>query len=109
MTDSKKIILCAHDFGLNPGVSQALLKLVRMRRLSAVSCMVNMPHFSLYAKELIAVSDNVEIGLHFNLTEGFFISQLDKLCYSLPELLAKTHLGLIAKAFIEDELKAQVV
>ncbi|WP_240489526.1 ChbG/HpnK family deacetylase [Legionella parisiensis] len=53
MINSKTIILCADDFGLDPGVSAGILKLVRMGRLSAVSCMVNMPSFIPYAKELL--------------------------------------------------------
>lgn len=108
MTAFKKIILCADDFGLSNGVSQALLKLVRMKRLSAVSCMVNATHFSLCAKDLIALADEVQIGLHFNLTEGFFISEPDKRCFSLGVLLARTHLHWIAASLIENELKAQL-
>jgi chitin disaccharide deacetylase len=108
MTDFKKITLCADDFGLSYGISQAILKLARMKRLSAVSCMVNTAHFSQCAKDLIALSDEVQIGLHFNLTEGFFISELDKRCFSLVELLAKTHLHLVAVPLIENELKAQL-
>lgn len=52
MINSKTIVLCADDFGLDPGVSEGILKLAHMGRLSAVSCMVNMPGFILYAKEL---------------------------------------------------------
>ncbi|EHL29804.1 ChbG/HpnK family deacetylase [Legionella drancourtii] len=104
----KTIVLCADDFGLNAGVSQGILKLVRMNRLSAVSCMVNMPDFLVHAPELRALKKQVQIGLHFNLTEGTFLSIPGKPCFSLNELLIKTHLASIKLAFIAQEFKQQL-
>lgn len=108
MIEFKTIVLCADDFGLNPGVSQGILKLVRMQRLSAVSCMVNMPDFALHAKDLLALQSQVQTGLHFNLTEGYLLSKPDKHCCSLNELLIKTHLRLIPSSFIAKEFNAQL-
>lgn len=108
MIQSKKIILCADDFGLNTKVSQAILKLVAMERLSAVSCMTNMPFFKIHAKELSTFYPHVQMGLHFNLTEGHFLSKPDKACFSLNELLLKSHFRCISSAFIEREFKAQL-
>ena len=108
MTAFKKITLCADDFGYSPGVCEGLLKLAQMKRLSALSCMVIRPSFSSYAQELHHLSDQVEIGLHFNLTEGSFLSDSNKLCFSLSELLLKTHLRTLAQAFIEQEFMAQL-
>lgn len=108
MIDFKTIELCADDFGLSPGVSQGIIKLVRMQRLSAVSCMVNMPDFSLHAEDLLALQSKIQTGLHFNLTEGYFLSEPDKRCYGLNELLIKTHLRLIKSSFIAKEFNAQL-
>jgi predicted glycoside hydrolase/deacetylase ChbG (UPF0249 family) len=106
---SKTVVLCADDFGLNKGVSQGILKLVRMKRLSALSCMVNMPGFIAHAQELLALKGQVRIGLHFNLTEGNFLSIPDKPCFSLNELLFKTHSRLIKLALIAQEFKYQLM
>lgn len=106
--DQKKIILCADDFGLSPGICQGILKLVQMQRLSAVSCMVNNDHFPSYAQELQALHQQVQIGLHFNLTEGSLLSKPAQSCFGLNELLIKTHLGLLRPSFIEHEFNAQL-
>lgn len=108
MSDIKNIILCADDFGLNAGVSQGILNLAQQRRLSAVSCMVNQPAFAPYAEKLLALKKQIHVGLHFNLTEGYFVSAPHKPCFSLNELLIKTHLGLPKLAFIAQEFKAQL-
>lgn len=108
MNALKKIVLCADDFGLNPAVSQGILKLVRQNRLSAVSCMTNMPDFNHQAKDLATLTNEVQIGLHFNLTEGYLLSEPETQCFSLKELLIKTHLHLIKPAFIAKEFNAQL-
>jgi len=108
MNEFKNIVLCADDFGFNPGICKGILHLVRMRRLSAVSCMVNRHAFTLYAEELLALKNQVQIGLHFNLTEGNFVSISSKKCFNLNELLIKTHLRLIKPALIAKELHAQL-
>lgn len=108
MNVSQNIILCADDFGLNSGISQGILKLVRLKRLSAVSCMVNQPALRLYASELFALREQVQIGLHFNLTEGYLVSEPGRPCFTLNELLVKTHLHLIKPALIAKEFNAQL-
>ncbi|KTD05272.1 ChbG/HpnK family deacetylase [Fluoribacter gormanii] len=110
MIDSKTITLCADDFGLDSGVSEGILKLVRMGRLSAVSCMVNSPGFIPYAKKLLTLKEikPIKIGLHFNLTEGYLTSIPEKACFTLPELLIKTHMRSMKLSFIAKEFLAQL-
>ncbi|HHF7366861.1 TPA: ChbG/HpnK family deacetylase [Legionella bozemanae] len=110
MSNSKNIILCADDFGLNSGISEGILKLACIGRLSAVSCMVNMPGFIPYAKELLVLKKNkpIKIGLHFNLTEGNLVSIPEESCFSLHELLIKTHMRSIKLSFIGKEFLAQL-
>lgn len=64
----KKLILCADDFGQNPQISAGILELAGMKRLTAVSCMVNGSAWPKGIEEL--KSCNVELGLHLNLTHG---------------------------------------
>lgn len=106
--NSKIITLCADDFGLSAAISQSILHLVELQRLSAVSCMVNRPSFNEHVELLLNRQDNVQIGLHFNLTEGYFLSKPDKACFDLKELLLKTHLHLVKPSFIAREFNAQL-
>ncbi|QMT59052.1 ChbG/HpnK family deacetylase [Legionella sp. PC997] len=110
MIHSKTITLCADDFGLDSGVSEGILKLISMGRLSAVSCMVNMPGFIFYAKQLLALkkSKPIKIGLHFNLTEGYLTSIPGQSGFTLAELLIKTHMRSVKLSFIAKEFLAQL-
>lgn len=108
MNESKNIVLCADDFGLNPGISKGILKLAQLGRLSAVSCMVNSAYFVPYAQELRALQGKVQIGLHFNVTEGSFLSEPQRPCFTLNELLIKTHAHLVSLSFIQKEFASQL-
>jgi predicted glycoside hydrolase/deacetylase ChbG (UPF0249 family) len=66
----KRIVLCADDYGQAPAINAGILALVARKRLSAVSCMVNTPYWNQAARELLPYQANLDIGLHFNLTEG---------------------------------------
>jgi chitin disaccharide deacetylase len=66
----RKIVLCADDYGLSPGVNGAIRELLNMRRLSATSCMVMFPEFATEGPRLRPFLDQVDIGLHFTLTGG---------------------------------------
>lgn len=108
MTEAKQIILCADDYGLNKAVAQGIRQLIAMKRLSATSCMVNMPNFKQEAEALLALNSKVQMGLHFNLTEGQFLSVPGNKLFSLTELLVKTHLRLITADLIRQEFNAQL-
>jgi len=99
----KTVYLCADDFGYHSGVSQGILALVAKERLSAVSCMVNGKDFPSAAKTLLSFCEQVQIGLHLNLTEGSLLSS----GYSLPTLLLKSHLCPLDSKQIAKELEAQ--
>lgn len=66
----KNITLCADDFALHPAVDAAVLELAALGRLSATSCMTTAPGWRTAARALPAVRDQLDLGLHFNLTEG---------------------------------------
>ena len=70
----KHIILCADDYGQNFAISQAIVDLFEKKRLSATSCMVTSPDWPRYSSLLIPFRDHVDVGLHFNLSEGFPLS-----------------------------------
>jgi chitin disaccharide deacetylase len=63
-----KVVLCADDYGLSPGVSHGIRELLEMGRLSATSCMVVFPDFSDEGTLLRPFFERADIGLHFTLT-----------------------------------------
>ncbi|QEY52777.1 ChbG/HpnK family deacetylase [Legionella longbeachae] len=108
MIELKTVALCADDFGLNSEVSEGILKLVHKKRLSAVSCMTNMPDFVAYGQHLLSLKNQVKIGLHFNLTEGNLIAHPLRKCLRLSELLIKSHMHSLKLSFIAQEFLAQL-
>jgi hypothetical protein len=70
---SRRIILCADDYGISPAVSGAIRDLIARRRINATSAMVVTPSFSNAeaAALLDVVADHTAIGLHLTLTAPF--------------------------------------
>lgn len=99
----KHIILCADDYGQTRAISQAIIDLLKTRRLTATSCMVTSPEWPCHSSWLIPYKNQVDIGLHFNLTEGNV-----QRYSSLSHLLLKSHLRQVNKHAIRAELNAQL-
>src|SRR5512134_75197 len=74
-TQIRRIVLCADDYGISPGVSAAIRDLVARGRINATSAMTVAP--SLTKAEAASLSalkadaPNLQIGLHFTLTAPF--------------------------------------
>ena len=66
---SMPLILCADDFGLAPGVDEAIVRLADAGRLSATSCMALMPGWRAAAPRLRELAARCDIGLHLTLTD----------------------------------------
>lgn len=71
MEDSnpRPIILCADDYGLDEGISRAILQLAEGGRISALSVMVGGRDWQRAAPLLRPLLGKIAIGLHFTLTE----------------------------------------
>jgi predicted glycoside hydrolase/deacetylase ChbG (UPF0249 family) len=108
MVTKKQIIVCADDYGLYVGCTQAILKLVEQGRLSAVSCVMNVPQLFKTAQQLLDLKADIDIGLHFNLTEGEYCSRLGKALPGLTNLLLASQLRLLSAASLKAELQAQL-
>ena len=63
------ITLCADDYGLAPGVSQAIRELIVAGRLHATGCMTGSPYWPEAALALKPLDGRAEIGLHLTLTD----------------------------------------
>lgn len=106
---TKPFILCADDYGLSQPINEAILGLVQLKRLDAVSCMVNVGHWNQDALLLKPYNGEVQIGLHLNLTEKKPLTSLPKSHFgSLKRLMILSHLHLLNKDAVEQELEAQL-
>lgn len=67
----RMVTICADDYGIAPGVGQAIRTLIAAGRLQATGCMVNGPHWPAEAQALRAVSapGRFDVGLHLTLTD----------------------------------------
>lgn len=64
-----RIVVCADDYGLTPGVSRAIRELIAARRISATSVMTGSEFWPFEAAALKAVAADADIGLHVTLTD----------------------------------------
>lgn len=109
----KRIVLCADDYGQASAISQGILDLVKNNRLTAVSCMVNTGCFGEHVKWLLPYHSQIDIGLHFNLTEGQalsekYIKKHGSAFKPLSKLLLLAFTRGISLAAVEAECHAQI-
>ena len=95
-----KKIITADDFGYSKSVNLAICRLLKKGLLSQASIMVNMPSFE-HAVKLIKKYNLKNIGLHFNVTQGYSISN--------PSILFKKDIyNFPSVDFIKAEFEAQI-
>ncbi len=67
---ARRVVIAADDYALAPGVSRAILALIRQGRISATGCMTVSPFWKEHAEWLRPWRNTIDIGLHLTLT-GF--------------------------------------
>ena len=75
----KTLILCADDFAQSEQISYGILRLAEKRHISAVSCMSNSELWSEHAALLKPYLNQVDAGLHINLSDGSPLSSAKSL------------------------------
>jgi predicted glycoside hydrolase/deacetylase ChbG (UPF0249 family) len=98
-----KFRINADDFGISPGVNSAIEKMFRLGRLNSASLICGCGYFD----EAIAIAKrnpDLEIGLHFNITNGS--SRIANGFLSLLLMAIFQRKSLIQK--VEKELRAQI-
>lgn len=107
-----RLILCADDFGLAPGVSRAIAELIDAGRLSATGCMSVSPFWPDYAHLLKPLAARADIGLHLTLTDQTPLGKMPDLAPrgrlpSVGALMARSFRGRLDKDEIAEELTRQ--
>ena len=66
----RRVVLCADDFGMLDEVNEGILRLAAAGRITAVSCLVEGPAWSLGAAALASAAGQADTGLHLFLGTG---------------------------------------
>ncbi len=66
---SKRVIVCADDYGFDADVSGGILDCVDAAVVSAVSCMTLSPHWPAQAKAIASRRHQADFGLHLDVNE----------------------------------------
>jgi chitin disaccharide deacetylase len=106
-------VLCADDYGMTPGVSRGILRLLDAGRITATGAMTNMSTWPAAARNLRAFEGRVDLGVHLNLTCGVPLTRAGGLMRGavlpkLPSLLARGLAGRLPQADIAAEFEAQL-
>ncbi len=104
--------ICADDVGLVAGVAETVVGLAADARLSGASCVTNAPGWRAAAAVLATAKAPLQLGLHFNLSEGVPLSGVLRAHWptlpGLTRLLALAPVRRLPLAAIEAEFTAQV-
>lgn len=109
-----KLIIHADDFGMAESINTACIELCRLKTLSSVSVMANMP-YSDQVVELLPLK-HVSLGLHSTFTEGAPLLPVDEVSslvddagnfYKYPEMMRRAKAKKLSSDDIYRELKAQ--
>ncbi len=105
-------ILCADDFAMTAGVSQGILELAGLHRISATSAMTNMMHWAAHSRDLQQHVGQIDLGIHLNLTLGSPLGTMHNLAPSgvfpsIKEISRRAFRGSIDVLEIESEIDRQ--
>ena len=102
----KEVVLCADDYALNAPVSQGIVALVVLGRLSATSVMSLSPRWAEDAVALRDVRERLDVGVHLDWTSSFAIDAGHG--SGLGVVMARAALRLYSQQHIEDEIERQL-
>jgi chitin disaccharide deacetylase len=102
----KEVVLCADDYALNAPVSQGIVALVVLGRLSATSVMSLSPRWAEDAVALRDMRERLDVGVHLDWTSSFAIEAGHG--SGLGQVMARVALRLYNQKNIEDEIERQL-
>lgn len=108
MTARQQFILCADDFAMTAGASQAILALAAAGRLSATSAIVTTDDWPRHAKDAVAMRDRLCLGLHLNLTFGRPLGDIPSVAPDGRLSQARTLGRALARRIEVDEVSAEI-
>ena len=100
------VVLCADDYALNAPVSQGIVALAVLGRLSATSVMSLSPRWAEDAPSLRDMRERIDVGVHLDWTSSFAVDAGHG--RGLAEVMARAALRQYAQKDIEDEIERQL-
>ncbi len=101
---SKSLVVCADDFGIHPSVSNAIVRLIDARRISATSVLVLGEDSERSAPRLAERRNECSVGLHFSLTEASGWRRW----VPLPVLITSASLRLLNPESVRERIRRQL-
>ena len=77
-TEQTKLSICADDYGITDKVSEAIISLISIGRISETSCMITRPNIKNDINSLLIHKNKINIGLHLTLTDFNSLSSFNK-------------------------------
>jgi predicted glycoside hydrolase/deacetylase ChbG (UPF0249 family) len=102
----KEVVLCADDYALNAPVSQGIVALAVLGRLSATSVMSLSPRWAEDVVALRDVRERLDVGVHLDWTSSFAVDAGHG--SGLGTVMARAALRLYNSKHIEDEIERQL-
>jgi predicted glycoside hydrolase/deacetylase ChbG (UPF0249 family) len=101
--ETKRIAICADDFGMNGAIDEGILSLAQRGRLTATSCLVTGPSFLGNVPALR--QSGLQLGLHLNFTEA--LGQ-PGLYLPINKLIVQTYLLRLDTGRVREQIVAQL-
>lgn len=104
----RRVIVCADDFGIAPGVDRAIAQLIGQGRITATSCMTVMPSWKADSGLLRPLAQSADLGLHFTLTDQRPLGAMPRIAPGgrLPPLPALVRAALLRR-LDADEIRGE--
>ncbi len=109
----RKVVVCADDYALTPGVSRAIRELIAAGRISATSVMTVCPYWAEEGPALATLTGEADIGLHLTLTDQTPLGPMPEFAPAgrLPPIgtvVKASLLGRLPTSEIEQEIERQL-
>ena len=104
--DLKQVVVCADDYALNAPVSQGIVALAVLGRLSATSVMTLSPRWAEDAVALRDVRERLDVGVHLDWTSRFAMDAGHG--HGLNVVMARAMLHLYRAQAVQDEIERQL-
>ena len=110
---TRPVVIAADDYALAPGVSRAIIELIKQGRVSATGCMTVSPFWAEHAEWLRPWREHADIGLHITLTDRAPLGSMPDLAPGgrlppLGTLLRRALTGTLAMPEITLEVQRQI-
>jgi predicted glycoside hydrolase/deacetylase ChbG (UPF0249 family) len=102
----KEVVVCADDYALNAPVSQGIVALAVLGRLSATSVMSLSPRWPEDVMALRDVRERLDVGLHLDWTSSFALAAGHG--SGLGVVMTRAAMRLYKQKHIEDEIERQL-